>query len=654
MRAASAARPALAAVVTAVLHLPAVAGLPDWAKPIAASAPDVPSGSPKWPTQTLLSELRVTVGEGGGVWRVHERVAEQYLSNRVDTTQVGLFAFNSDMKMKTSRGWHILPGERAHRNIGGAIDVAVSPNFESDAKARAVALEGVKKGSLVFTEFDAEKKPYTLSESFSFGRGGGPVALERVIVELPPGWSLRHAWLRTPGVEPVHSGNVWTFELQDRTSEEHETLGPDPDEIAPRLVVAMIPPEGTAAAVTVLRDWNDFAAWLSTIAKGRDQADAATEKAAKDALTAAGPEPLDRIRAVALFVRGRVRYLARAVGIGGYTPRPAGKTLADLNGDCKDKGTLLRAMLAPAGFRSYPILINATEADTVSDAVPDPGSFDHFVVGILWPNDAPIPAETASAFVEVPELGKLLVVDATDEYAWPGVLPAILAGHRGLLVADQKGYLVTMPAGTPVTHRIETRSSASVRADRSTTVTLAVRYFGWPAEAARAAYGHSAIDRRKAVEEEARSVWSGAEVKEYRAVPEESDGAYVESLTLELPAGAPELDDGAVSLFPGAARGLRRVPVAKRTVPVIYPHPLGLRYESAVDGVAELATLPPSEKKEGQGWTVASQFERKGATVTGTFTLELSRTRFEPDAFPELKQLWSAATHAAGPRMTLR
>jgi hypothetical protein len=126
MRAASAARPALAAVVTAVLHLPAVAGLPDWAKPIAASAPDVPSGSPKWPTQTLLSELRVTVGEGGGVWRVHERVAEQYLSNRVDTTQVGLFAFNSDMKMKTSRGWHILPGERAHRNIGGAIDVAVS------------------------------------------------------------------------------------------------------------------------------------------------------------------------------------------------------------------------------------------------------------------------------------------------------------------------------------------------------------------------------------------------------------------------------------------------------------------------------------------------------------------------------------------------
>ena len=40
--------------------------------------------------------------------------------------------------------------------------------------------------------------------------------------------------------------------------------------------------------------------------------------------------------------------------------------------------------------------------------------------------------------------------------------------------------------------------------------------------------------------------------------------------------------------------------------------------------------------------------------MTGTFTLELTRTRFEPDAFPELKQLWSVTTRAAGPRMNVR
>jgi hypothetical protein len=51
--------------------------------------------------------------------------------------------------------------------------------------------------------------------------------------------------------------------------------------------------------------------------------------------------------------------------------------------------------------------------------------------------------------------------------------------------------------------------------------------------------------------------------------------------------------------------------------------------------------------------TIATRFDRKGTAVTGTFTLDLSRTRFEPDAFPELKQLWSVTTRAASPRMNV-
>mgnify|MGYP003694709355 CR=1 FL=1 len=211
-------------------------------------------------------------------------------------------------------------------------------------------------------------------------------------------------------------------------------------------------------------------------------------------------------------------------------------------------------MLAPAGFRSYPILINATEADTVADAVPDPGSFDHFVVGVLWPKDARSPQRPRRPLWKFPSFGKLLVVDTTDEYAWPGVLPAILAGHRGLLVADQKGYLVTMPAGTrPRTGSRRARAPACAPTGRRLSPLRCGTSDG-SAEGARAAYAHSAVDRRKAVEEEARSVWSGAEVKDYKAIPEEPDGAFVESLTLELPAGAPELGDGAVSLFRGKPR----------------------------------------------------------------------------------------------------
>jgi len=49
---------ALAALAVTV---EARAGLPDWAKAIAESAPPIPEGSPEWPSRVLYSEVRIEV-----------------------------------------------------------------------------------------------------------------------------------------------------------------------------------------------------------------------------------------------------------------------------------------------------------------------------------------------------------------------------------------------------------------------------------------------------------------------------------------------------------------------------------------------------------------------------------------------------------------
>ncbi|HJQ97183.1 MAG TPA: DUF3857 domain-containing protein, partial [Candidatus Polarisedimenticolaceae bacterium] len=350
----------------------AFAGLPDWAKAIAESAPPIPEGSPEWPSRILFSEVRIEVNPKGSPWRVIQRSAGQILSNRADDRMLGLFNFNDDTKVKKSKGWHVPPGERAERNIGGSVDVTISDTFLTDAKARAIALEGLKRGSLVFFEFEAERKPYTSTDTFSLGDASRPVDQERVVLTAPPGWTLRHEWLRTKGPEPRQEGTTWTFEVSGWMPPKEEPLGLDANDLSPRLVVALDPPAGAPPAVPTLPDWDGFARWFQGIAQGRDATDPAIEAAAKEALAGASAEPLDRIRAVALLVRNRVRYLSRAVGIGGYTPAYAKATLAGLYGDCKDKGTLFRSVLKAAGFESYPILISATEADTVADTIPDP------------------------------------------------------------------------------------------------------------------------------------------------------------------------------------------------------------------------------------------------------------------------------------------
>jgi len=627
------------------------AGLPDWAKPIAASAAPIPEGSPEWPARVLLYERRVEV-DPRGIWRVVERTAMQILSNRADDMMFGTFTFNDDTKVKKSKGWHVPPGEHAERNMGGSVDVAMGDAFLSDAKARAIALDGLKRGSLVFFEFEAEQKPYTSTETFMLGDPRRPVDVARIVVTAPPGWTLRHAWLRAKGPEPVHDATSWTFELAGWLPPKDEPLGVEPHDLTPRLVVGIDPPATPAPVVPPLADWDGFARWFQGLARGRDVADPAIAAAAKEAVAAAGAEPIDKIRAIALLVRNRVRYVSRAVGIGGYTPAYAKATLAGLYGDCKDKGTLYRAALSAAGFESYPILISATEADTVADAVPDPGAFDHFVVGVAWPKDAPVPEGLASALIEPPGLGKVLVVDTTDEYAWPGTLPASLAGHRGALVAGDRGILVTMPAGDPATHRIERSTVLTLGKDGGAGVTMEVRYFGWPAESARAEYAGSAVDRRESVEAEARRAWSGAEVKDYSSTIETKDGAYVETLKLDLPAGSAELSDGLLGIFAGTTGDVARVPLAKRKGPVVFEGPVRLSYTSSIVGAPE-GGLPSGQEAVGDGWKVQSGVSRDGETVKGSLVYERARTRFDPEAFPEVKQMWSAVSKAGAAAISL-
>jgi hypothetical protein len=645
------ARAAWVAAATAIA-LPAEAGIPDWAKAVAEAAPPLPEGMPEWPERTLLADTRIVVSDDGTTWRVRRRKVVQVLSNRVDDTAFGSFVFDDTTKVKKAKGWHVPLGERAERNFGGAVDLALPSEFLTDARARVVALEGVKKGSLVVYEFEAESHPYTLTACESF-YDDVPVSLARWSIELPPGWKIKSAWLPGSGPEPARDGAAWVFERRDLVPVPKEELGDDPITLGPRLVVALQPPEGATPAAPTFADWNAVGRWYQELARGRDAATPAIEAAAREALAKAGPQPLDQIRAIALLVRDRVRYVAREVGIGGYQPHQAAQVFTDLHGDCKDKGTLLRAALGAAGYKAYPVIIHASNPYTVSPDVPAPGSFNHFVIAVLWPKDAPVPEEAASAIVEAEGIGTLLVVDPTDERAWPGTLPDNLAGKTGLLVVDGRGTLITLPAGRPDWNRVDRTMAVTLSPDRSVTIRRISRFYGGPAEEVRYANATSYKDRRERVEQGIRTTWPGAEIKDYTVTPEDADGAYVDSVTIALPAGSPALQENVFWMFAGATRDIDRVPLSKRKVAVRYPYPVQIRYETTVAGAPAVDPVPESVRTAGDGWAVETSFDRSGDAIHGVWTASLARTRFEPSGFTELKQFWTTANKAAAPGLTI-
>lgn len=167
------------------------------------------------------------------------------------------------------------------------------------------------------------------------------------------------------------------------------------------------------------------------------------------ALTASLNAPLPKMQALSKYLQKDVRYVEIGLGIGGYQPHPANFVYSHHFGDCKDKATLLSAMLADAGIDSYYVIINATRGAVEASTPPAINDFNHAILAIKIPED--IPDSALPAFIVHPKLGRLLFFDPTDEITPLGSLRGALQANYAMLVAPDGGELVRLPQ-LPVAH----------------------------------------------------------------------------------------------------------------------------------------------------------------------------------------------------------
>jgi uncharacterized protein DUF3857 len=619
--------------------------LPDWADALAESAPPLPPGVPDSPTRILLSEINYTV-QPDGTFHIRRRLAAQALSVSADNVNGGFFHFDDIARVTASRAWHLPPNDYARKTHSTPVDILVGQNFLTGSKARILHVDGVKKGSLVFFEFEATERPNSLYVNTLF-LDAAPVTLMRFQLDTPPDWSIRTDWLRQKGPEAVTSGNTRTWEIRDLPAPTEELLGVAPIERAPLLVVDLLPPAEAPPGPAVFSDWYAFSKWYGDMTKGKDEVTPAIRAAASQASGGTGAGLLDRIRAEGNEVRDKVRYVDVEMGIGAIQPRPAQDTLANLYGDSKDKGTLYQALLAAEGIPSYPILVHSTQRETISAEVPTWG-FNHYVVGVPLPADLTVPPEFAGAVADAGDLGRLLIVDTTDEYMSIGSLSPSLAGKRALVAAGAQGRLITLPEAKPEFHLLERQIHGGLQADGSLTVERTSRLIGQPATLARIGARRSSEQRRKEVEGEIVRSWPDATSMEYSTVLETPEGAFQETLKYRRPTLGRQGEYRAVELFPGAGTELERVPLGTRKTAVEYDFPRTVRYETVLDGIPVDATLPEPKEMKGDGWSVTTTYTHDESAIRATWELRLSRTHFEPAAFPELRKLWLAVSSTAG------
>jgi tetratricopeptide (TPR) repeat protein len=183
-----------------------------------------------------------------------------------------------------------------------------------------------------------------------------------------------------------------------------------------------------SVAWTTFKSWEAVGAWYQGLESDRIEPNAAV-KAKVAEITAGKTTDEEKARALYAYVATQIRYIGVAFGIGRYQPHHAGEVLDNQYGDCKDKHTLLAAMLAAAGLHPQAVLIGA--GVRFNEAVPSPGSFNHLITTVSIG-------------------GQQIWLDSTQEVAPYQALSYVIRDRKALVVPDAgKAKIETTPANLP-------------------------------------------------------------------------------------------------------------------------------------------------------------------------------------------------------------
>lgn len=184
---------------------------------------------------------------------------------------------------------------------------------------------------------------------------------------------------------------------------------------------------GSDVLVSSFRSWEEVGRWYDSLQLEKIKPSAQVREKAEE-LTKGLTDDDAKLRAIYNYVSLRFHYVNNAFDTGRYQPHAAAEVLANQYGDCKDKHTLLAALLSAVGIRAYAALISSRTM--VDPDVPMPGPFDH-VISV------------------VPKGNMLLWMDTTPELTPIGYLLYNLRGKPALVIAPDKVSFQTTPTNAP-------------------------------------------------------------------------------------------------------------------------------------------------------------------------------------------------------------
>ena len=410
----------------------------------------LPDHDDKTDAVLLYSEDIVTVQGNGKIKHLTRRA---YKILRVGGKDHGTAVayIDAETKILNMKGWCI-PAQgkdyevKEKESIETSLPGVANGELVSDVRAKILPIPASDPGNIVGYEIEQEERLYIFQEQWVF-QSSLPTREARFTLNLPAGWEYKATWMNFPEAKAASSSPTQAqWVVSDVKAIRAEDDMPPWKGVAGQMLLALIPPGDSQKKGFV--SWSEMAKWESDLAQGRrDPSPEIKQKVAE--LTAAAPTTLAKMQALAAFVQHDIRYVAIELGIGGLQPHPARDIFSHRYGDCKDKATLLSAMLKEIGVDSYYFDINITRGGVGAQSPAGLGWFNHEILAIRLPDDLQDPS--LAAILTLPKIGRILIFDPTNDMAPFGQLSGSLQSSYGLLVTPDGGELLQLPQLPPET-----------------------------------------------------------------------------------------------------------------------------------------------------------------------------------------------------------
>ncbi len=438
---------------------------PAWLKQAAST--NTPTYEKDVPAVVLRDEQETIVNESGKIITI-ERYAVKILNREGRNFALArAFYFVSAGKVRNIEAWTIYSnGSSKDYGKKETLDV-ISDTDDVYNEGRLKVIDGsndVNVGDVFGYVIETENPPLFYQDIWQF-QGRLPTISSRYILNLPANWKASSITFNHTDVKPSVNGSSYTWQLNNLAPIPPEPMSPSVKNLAPFMAVNFTPADPGKAVNRTFDSWRDVSKWSSGLYDPQVVVNDEVAAKARE-LTANSKTELDKIKAIGTYVQN-LQYISIDIGVAygnGYKPRASDLVMARGYGDCKDKATLMRAMLQALKIDAYPVAIFSGDPTYVRKEWASPRQFNHCIIAVRVSKETQTPT-----VIEDATLGRLLIFDATDDMTPVGDLPDYLQGSYALVMAGDKGDLLEMPTTPPENNSLERKVEVKLTENGSIT-----------------------------------------------------------------------------------------------------------------------------------------------------------------------------------------